>query len=420
MNKKYCKSTINDGIFKKDFFDSVFLMVPVMIATGLFCGIAMEWNVSETLLLFLVVPLLSQWIIEMSQTNIIFIHLTNIMTTIIFPPHEKVSRVTKANKYYSVINGVSSLSSVCNDVLPLLVTSIINLIHIRGDGDNILSLLSIRIIICCALKSWCNSLLFCLSNHSTTVDAGSDHSGESPQSPQSLPTTPDRTPQQQQDKHDVSAASQRMTNEEVSQLSSDNNNDNYNGGGSAATNTILITIIDLKNVFEQLFMPFVYLSTIIYIINDTSDGGDLTNKSLCIRNIINYNFGIIMRILCIYLIKILLNCFQAFQFIFKLIFYVFSYNTMSVCSDNYQHPISTNIGILYGLFDVFCTNNINTFIQIIFGTIGMYFITFWSWIKNYISFNNNNNHNHHKQNSKNKIICQNECSIIMAYHCKFN
>ena len=48
----------------------------------------------------------------------------------------------------------------------------------------------------------------------------------------------------------------------------------------------------------------------------------------------------------------------------------------SVCGNDHQGPVWSNIGILGGLFDVFDTNNANTFIQVIVGTIGIYFISF--------------------------------------------
>ena len=112
-----------------------------------------------------------------------------------------------------------------------------------------------------------------------------------------------------------------------------------------------------------------------------------------------------MSIICIYLIKILFNCFQPFQILLKLIFYLFIYKAiecaMSVCGDNYQRPIWSNIGILCGLFDVFDTNIINTFVQITFGTIEMYFRSFWSWI--YSSYNNNN-YNNSSTNTQTKLF----------------
>ena len=115
-----------------------------------------------------------------------------------------------------------------------------------------------------------------------------------------------------------------------------------------------------------------------------------------------------MNILCIYLIKILLKCFQTFQIMFRLIFYLFIHNaidcTMSVCGDNYQPRIWCNIGILCCLFDVFYTNNINRFIQIIFGTIETCFTSFWSLITNYISYNCNCNNSSSRTNSKTKLF----------------
>ena len=101
---------------------------------------------------------------------------------------------------------------------------------------------------------------------------------------------------------------------------------------------------------------------------------------MCIRNKVNYNFSIITSI-------ILLNCFQTLQIIFKSVFYSSIYIVIasrmtgelchnSACGDNCQRPIWSNIGILYGVFDVFHTIIINTFIQIIFGTIGMHFRSF--------------------------------------------
>ena len=137
----------------------------------------------------------------------------------------------------------------------------------------------------------------------------------------------------------------------------------------------------------------------------TQDGSaDLGSESLCITNIINYNFGTIISILCIYWIKILLNDFKTFQITFKSIFYSFIYiaidnrmtrelynNNNSVCGNDYQHPIWSDIGILYDLFDVFVTNIIDTFVQGIFGTIEMDFISFWCLIKNYVWYNKENN-----------------------------
>ena len=114
---------------------------------------------------------------------------------------------------------------------------------------------------------------------------------------------------------------------------------------------------------------------------------------------------------------ILVNWFKTFQIQFKLIFYLFICNaidwTMSVCGDYYQRPIWSNIGILYGLFDVFDTNIINTFIQIIFDTIGMYFRSFWSSIKNYILVNNNCNNNSNSTNSKTKLFVK--MSILLSW-----
>ena len=247
---------------------------------------------------------------------------------------EEISPVTSTNKHYSLIDSVLSMCSiVCNDEFSLSKTSILNLIGIIGDADDILPLLSIGIIVFCVLKSytWCSSPLFYFNNHSTTADTRPDHSGQSAQSP---PTAPAGVPHQKEDKPNESAISQRMRNDQVFQLSRDNNN-NCNSCGGTATNTIEITITDLKNVFEQLFNSFIHLSIIICIINDIYGSDDLRNGSSCITNINEYIFGIIISILCIYLIKnfspllslffsspslqILLNCFQTFQIIFKLI-----------------------------------------------------------------------------------------------------
>ena len=328
------------------------------IVIGLFYGIVMKSNISKLLLLFLIISLfLSQWIIEISKIGTIFIHLYNIIRTIMYPPQQdEVSHVTTtaSDKHYLLIDSVLSMCSVCNAVLSLLKTGIINLIGTTGDEDDNLPSLSIGIIICCVLKPWGSSPLLHYNN-GTTADTRRNPSGESPHLP---PTTPHEVPQQQEDKHDVSAASQRITIDEVSQLSSDNNNNNCHGCGSTTTNTIIITIIDLKNVFKQLFISFTYLSIVICIINahinDGYGNSDSRNELLCIRNIMNCNFCIIMGISCIDLIKILLKCFQTFQIILKLIFYVFIYIAIDwtmtgeicnnhECGNNCQRPLWSNM-----------------------------------------------------------------------------
>ena len=152
---KNSTATTDNGIFSKDIFDSVFLMRIMLIE--LCCGIAIEWNISKLLLLFLIIALLlSQWIIEILKIGATFIHLHNIITTNIFSPqHAEVSRVTRTNKHYSLII-ILSMCGVCNDELPLLPTSTINLIDTSSDEDDSLPSVSIETIICCVSKSWCS------------------------------------------------------------------------------------------------------------------------------------------------------------------------------------------------------------------------------------------------------------------------
>ena len=149
------------------------------------------------------------------------------------------------------------------------------------------------------------------------------------------------------------------------------------------------------------------------VVNIQDSDSNANNESLCIISIIDNIFDIIIDIICIYCIEIIINFMPSVQIIFELMLYSFVYNVVhftmagessemnvgllcnNVCDNDYQFlcDFLKNIAILFGLFDVFNTNNVMKSIKVIFCTICKYFTLFWCLVKNYICNTNSNSTN---------------------------
>ena len=321
------------------------------IGIGLIHNIAMEWNRSKFLSLLL---------IKMDNISTILNYSFDIVTKIVMSAHHtKVSRIT--NKYDSFMDIVSSTFSICNPIFSFFTASIHCFIDTSRD-DNTISLLLIELA---------SPLLH--HNHSMIVDAGC--AGESLQTHEPDTSHEDET-------------SQTMKNQKVSQLSPHDINDNFRNHGSTTANITVYSIVHAMYVFEQLFSSFVYLVHIVCIIHQNRD---LKNASLCSNHIINYSCGIVMSKILIKCVQININCIKTIAVMFQITFYLFFYIILrriavescnnvifgflsaDVCRSDSKDDYVINVAILLGLTYAFSCHTANSFIQLIFTTMWMYF-----------------------------------------------